>query len=60
MTKQIFFDSAKTITHRMIKQGGSKIKITNTLKKTYGQHFVIFGTFAPTSKVFVDTIFSYI
>ena len=48
--------SCKDIVNRMLNQGGSILKISNTLKKIFGRHFVTFQDFAPTSKDFVDML----
>ena len=52
-----FFKSAKSIVDRMIKQGGSKLKITNTLKKIYGQHFTVFGKLCLSKSAFFISCF---
>ena len=53
---QSFKLSAKKITERMINQGATDKKIQHCLQKTFGCHFEVFRSYAPTCNNFVDKI----
>ena len=53
-----FFESSKKLVKRMLKQGGSMMQISKTLKKVFGQHFATFCKFSPTSESFINNIFN--
>ena len=48
--------SSKKLVGRMLKQGGSKHKIQQSLSKLYGRHFEVFKSFSNTCNDFLDLL----
>ena len=51
-----FYNSARIIVQRMIKQGGKITNITKTLKKVFCKHYCIFNNFTESIETFINNL----